>query len=391
MKILLIDGSCGLKLDIFLGALLHTGVNEKTVHEEIKKLNLNYQLKVTDESLSLSSAKRVELMIDEPSNMTINYLISLIETSGLKPKVKTLVSDVLLRLSFTMARLNNIPLAQVFIEASLKKLILLIAIAIAVEELAPKKIFLNSLSLGSGMINLGESYIPIPSPVTAELLKGLPVSFGPVEGELVGPVEASLVNTLVDEYSFPSSFIPHLYGYGLGDLKSNNFHALRVIIGTKEERIFLTDEIAVLETNIDDMNPEFYPYIQDKFLKSGALDVFLTPIIMKKGRPGVKLSVLCKPFQTEKLCNLLLTETSSLGVRICYQNRKIAHRETKKVETRFGLVTVKVARLRKDAPILRITPEYEDCKRIALDQDIPIGEVYSETMKASEILVTNNF
>ncbi len=144
------------------------------------------------------------------------------------------------------------------------------------------------------------------------------------------------------------------------------------------------DEICTIETNIDDMNPEFYPFVMEKILQQGAVDVFLTPIIMKKGRPGVKLTVLCKQPDEEKFSLLILQDTSSLGVRISYQNRRTLFREMITVTTSFGAIAVKIARLAPNQPILRITPEFEQCKKTALQYGVPIQNIYQEALMCAE-------
>ncbi|SHK53559.1 nickel insertion protein [Desulforamulus aeronauticus] len=144
------------------------------------------------------------------------------------------------------------------------------------------------------------------------------------------------------------------------------------------------NEICTIETNIDDMNPEFYPFVMEKMMQQGAIDVFLTPIIMKKGRPGIKLTVLCKQEDEEKFSLLILQDTSSLGVRISYQNRRTLFREMITVTTSFGEITVKIARLAQNQPILRITPEFEHCKKIALQYGVPIQNVYQEALRCAE-------
>lgn len=147
-------------------------------------------------------------------------------------------------------------------------------------------------------------------------------------------------------------------------------------------------EICTIETNIDDMNPEFYPFIMEKIMEQGAIDVFLTPIIMKKGRPGIKLSVLCQRQDEERFSLLILQETSSLGVRISYQHRRTIYREIVKVNTVYGEIPVKVARLEANKPPLRITPEYEYCKKAAQQYNLPINQVYEEVLKCAQAAIS---
>lgn len=388
MKILFIDCFSGFTLDMLLGALLQLGVEEDFLQNQLAKISTgSCRIKFYDEECLPVTAKRVEVSCVDPSpDDRPQQIIGLLENSGLSPFVKKITSETFLRLTMTQARVTGLPLEQIAIENSLHSLILVVGIAACIEHLAPDKIIMQSLPLGSGLVKNNDTWLPVPTPVTAELVKGLPVKIGPVEGELVRPVEASLINVLVDEFASLPVMTPLVIGYGKGVLSLPIPHLLRVMLGRTDTLTRYSDEIAALETNIDNMNPEFYPYIMEKYFSQGALDVFLTPIIMKKGRLGTKLSVLCKPGDVNIFAELILKETSSLGVRIGYHNRIIALRETAKVNTSYGPIGIKIARLAPGEPVLRITPEYEDCKAAAKTYGIPISRVYQETLKAAEAL-----
>jgi len=391
LKILFIDCFSGLSLDMLLGALLQLGVAENLLRSQLAKINTgSYRINIYDEKDFSVAAKRIEIITgDSPPDYDTRQIVDLLENSDLSSFVKKICAETFLRLAMTRAKVTGLPLEPIVIENSLGSLVLLVGIAVCIEQLAPDKIMMQSLPLGSGLVKVNDTWLPVPVPVTAELVKGLPVQLGPVEGELVRPLEASLVNVLVDEFAPPPVMAPFAIGYGKGSLQLPIPHLLRVMLGSAETPCGYLEEIATLETNIDDMNPEFYPYIMELFLKKGALDVFLTPVIMKKGRPGTKLSVLCKTGDVKYLANLILKETSTLGVRIGYQNRTTALREMMKVNTRYGPVGVKVARLHPGEPVLRITPEYEDCKAAAQAYGVPISQVYQETLKEADALKEN--
>ncbi|MEW6697394.1 MAG: LarC family nickel insertion protein [Bacillota bacterium] len=388
MKVLFIDSFSGFTLDMLLGALLQLGIEESFLQERLAKVHQgSCQINFYDTKDFSVQAKGLEVLCDAPpADYGLQQMIGLLENSGLRPSVKKLPAETFLRLSMSQARVTGLPMEEVTLKNPLPSLLLLVGIASCIERLAPDKIMLHSLPLGTGLVKENNHWLPVPTPVTAELVKGLPVKIGPVEGELLRPLEAALINVLVDEFAAPPVLTPLAIGYGKGSLALPIPHLLRVVLGSAEAPAHCMDAIALLETNIDDMNPEFYPYIMEKFLSQGARDVFLTPIIMKKGRPGTKLSVLCKPVDAKIFAESILKETSSLGVRIGYQHRMIACRETTKVDTPYGAIGLKIARLAPGEPMLRMTPEYEDCKTAAQLYGVPISQVYQQTIQAANKL-----
>jgi hypothetical protein len=219
-----------------------------------------------------------------------------------------------------------------------------------------------------------------------ELLKGVPVYPTEIERELVTPTGAAILTTLAAGYGSIPEMTVEAVGYGAGkrDLTEQP-NMLRVVLGKKksDETAFLTDSVVVLETNLDDQSPETFGYLLDQLLKDGALDAFFTPIVMKKGRPAYCLSVLAEPTVAERLASLILRETTTFGVRTWLAARRKLHREFVRVETAFGLVTVKVGR---GDGVFKVAPEYEDCRRCAETTGAPIRDVYDAALDAFHLL-----
>ena len=266
---------------------------------------------------------------------------------------------------------------------------------IGLDTLGVKKVYSSPMNLGSGSVETDHRVLPVPAPATAEILKGVPVYSTDTSFELTTPTGAAILKELSSGFgSIPPMNIDKT-GTGAG---SKNFkdrpNVLRLFVGNLRDknvppidrRGFLTPQkgfsnetIYVIEANIDDMNPQVYEYVMGKLFKEGALDVFLTQILMKKGRPGIKLSVLSKVADRELLMKTILRETTTIGLRFYEVSRVVLQRETKLVNTEFGKVRVKFSRLGDE--ILKATPEYEDCKRIAKKQKIPLIEVMEKVKK----------
>jgi uncharacterized protein (TIGR00299 family) protein len=224
--------------------------------------------------------------------------------------------------------------------------------------------------------------LPLPAPATLELLKGVAVTQVDVEGELVTPTSAAILTTLVEEFGpFPEMTIESI-GYGAGKTEFPFPNLLRVLVGTTSAQVAESREMVVLlETNLDDMNPEFYDHIMEALFAAGALDVYLQPIQAKKNRPGVLLSVLCHPQTAEQLSSIIFAETTTLGIRQQAMERICLSRETVTVQTPFGQVRIKVARLGEKT--INLSPEYEDCRRLALEKGKPLKEVYAAAEAAA--------
>jgi hypothetical protein len=229
--------------------------------------------------------------------------------------------------------------------------------------------------MGRGFVNCQHGRLPLPAPATVEVLKGYPVKRVEVEGELVTPTGASIVATLSSGVAAWPNGIIQAVGYGMGRSEfPDRPNLLRLVLG-EAEGLYDSDRAMVLEANIDDMNPEIYGFLMERLFAEKALDVSLSHLLMKKGRPGILLRVIAEEKDAEKLTEVILRETTTLGVRSYAVTRKKLPREVKEVETKYGKIRVKIS------GDIRFQPEYEDCRRVAMEKGVPIQEVYQEAMK----------
>jgi uncharacterized protein (TIGR00299 family) protein len=243
----------------------------------------------------------------------------------------------------------------------------------------------SPLNVGGGTVKVAHGVLPVPAPATANLLQGKPTYSSGVQRELVTPTGAAIVATLCDEFGPQPPMSVSAIGYGAGttDLEGHP-NVLRVTIGEAAEKSVpgFDQEIAVIEANLDDMNPQIYGYVLEKALAAGALDVFTTPVQMKKNRPGTLVTVLCQPADANALASLLFAETTTFGVRTYRAQRRILPRESVKVTTSFGDVRVKLSRV--NGRILHVAPEYDDCRRLAEQKNVPLQRVINEALRKYE-------
>ncbi|MEG6523216.1 LarC family nickel insertion protein [Desulfotomaculum sp. 1211_IL3151] len=375
MLVLYFDCISGLTEDMILAALLHAQKNEISLAKKLSGLGLPPCEIHCRRGGEVFPANRVSLQSPHSGEQTFFQLLDIIEETGLSDDFKERVIHIFTNLAEAQARVLELPLKNVRIEDALTKVIKTIAILLCIQGLAPRKILISPIRFATKFVNQNAP-CTIPSPETMELLKGLAICTGSNRTGFVTPLGAAIARTLVTDMAEEPAMILDSLGYG-GDDQADNL--LRVMVGTVSS--LMQDHLALLETNIDDMNPELHPFVLDKLLAEGALDVFYTPIIMKKGRPAVKLTVICRPQDVDALTGVILQETSSLGVRIAYQNRKKLFREIRKVNTPYGPVKIKLARLGPGQPVLNLKPEYEDCRALANRLHIPVKEVYQAALQ----------
>jgi uncharacterized protein (TIGR00299 family) protein len=230
---------------------------------------------------------------------------------------------------------------------------------------------------------MAHGVLPVPAPATAKLLQGKPTYSNGVQEELVTPTGAAIVATLCDNFGPQPTMSVSAIGYGAGtaDLEGQP-NVVRIMIGEVAERVVagFDEEISVVEANLDDMNPQIYGYFLEKALAGGALDVYTTPVQMKKNRPGILLTVLCKPSDTNALMSLIFAETTTFGVRSYQAQRRILPRESVNVHTQFGDVRIKLSRV--NGRILHVAPEYDDCRKLAVEKNVPLQRVISDALRA---------
>jgi hypothetical protein len=253
------------------------------------------------------------------------------------------------------------------------------------DALGVEAVYASPLPLGRGFVRGAHGQIPLPAPATLALLKGAPVVGSDLDVELVTPTGAALLSSLAVAFGPIPAMTLTAVGYGAGGRDLSIPNVLRLLLGDQAApNTAITETLAVLETNIDDLNPEIYDYVMARLFKAGALDVFLSPIQMKKNRPATLLRVLCRPGDADTLTAILFTETSTLGVRRQMVTRHCLARSSHTVETPYGPVRIKIATWGEGQA--KAAPEYDDCRRLAESSGVPLREVYRAAERAAEEL-----
>jgi pyridinium-3,5-bisthiocarboxylic acid mononucleotide nickel chelatase len=307
----------------------------------------------------------------------------MIQGSSLSGGVKERALRLFQRLGEAEAKAHGMPIERVHFHevGAIDSIVDLVGAAAAIEHLAPERLTCGPVNLGSGRVRMAHGEVSIPAPATAELLRGVPVFGGP-GGELTTPTGAVLLAELVDEFAELPAMVLEGVGYGLGkkDLPTHP-NALRLLRGRSAG---MRAEVMVVETEIDDLPGEGFGFLMERLLDAGALDVYFTPVQMKKSRPGTLVTLLCRRPKLEELAGILLTESGSLGCRYHAASRFEAEREILEVATAFGAVRIKRARL--DGRPLAVAPEFEDCRRLALASGVPWRDVYRAALTAAGAL-----
>jgi uncharacterized protein (TIGR00299 family) protein len=317
--------------------------------------------------------------------------------SGLQPEVRERALRLFARLGEAEAKAHGVQLDRVHFHevGAVDSIVDLVGAAAAVEHLAPERLTCGPINLGGGRVRTDHGELPVPTPATAELLRGLPVHGGP-GGELTTPTGAVLLAELVDAFVELPPLVLEATGYGLGRkqlatqpnalrlLRGHSLGAGDLLTGGPEAAVAGGPEVAVVECEIDDLTGEGFGFLMERLLGAGALDVYFTPVVMKKGRPGMLVTMLCRRPRLEELAAVLLLESGSLGCRYHLAARFEAERDSLEVETAFGGVRIKRGRLADRS--LAVAPEYEDCRRLALAAGVTWREVYSAALAALAVL-----
>ena len=386
MRSVYFDCFAGVSGDMIIGAQLDLGVDLESLNHQLASLGLDgYQIKSRRVERGGIAAAKFDVEVDEMRQpaRTLADIRSIILRSNATDHVKDQANRVFERLAEAEARTHNTTADKVHFHevGAVDSIIDIVGAMIGFELLAVERFFCSPLRVGSGTVETQHGRLPIPAPATAELLGGVPVYTGDLEGEFVTPTGAAIVATLCEEFGPLPLMRVDRVGYGAGSRDPKGFpNALRLMIGEIEEaatqtKVYATSDetIMVIETNIDDMNPQVYGFVMERAFALGALDVFMVPIQMKKDRPGVLFTVLCKPETGDAMIEMLLAETTTLGVRYHETKRRVLERAIETVETEYGPVRIKVAR--DGARTLHFQAEYQDCARIALEAKVPLLEV----------------
>ena len=306
----------------------------------------------------------------------------LIDGSALSPAGKDRAKELFTRLGEAEAAIHGTPLAQVHLHevGALDSIIDIVGTVFAMESIGADRVVASPLNVGSGSVHSAHGVYPVPAPATARLLKSVPIYAGPQKAEMVTPTGALLVTGYAQEFgTVPPMRIAQI-GYGAGNRDfPDTPNVLRVLIG-ESEAAAASHSVVVVEAEIDDMNPQIFGVLMDRLLAQGALDVFYTPIQMKKNRPGTLLTVIAAPDAREALTATIFRETTTIGVRYRDMARECLDRHTVTVATSIGDVRIKVAA--RNGQILNASPEFEDCVRLAAEHNLPAKNVQALAMKA---------
>jgi len=388
MKIAYFDCIAGASGDMILGALLDAGLSEADLRQGLATLNLaGFDLNTYPVNKNGLRAIKVDVLIeDNVKERTLGEILKLLADSKLPERVRVRSSAICRRLGEVEASIHGVPVDQVHLHelGGLDAIVDIAGALIGLELLGIETIFASPLPLGRGFTRSAHGHLPLPAPATLALLKGVPVTGSELEFELVTPTGAAILSSITHSFGAIPSMKLLSIGYGAGGRDLPIPNVMRVLIGEQaESSIQATIEtLALLETNVDDLNPQIYDYLMNRLFQSGALDVFLQPVQMKKNRPGILLSVLCPLPAVDELCAILFAETSTLGIRKQTVERQALQRFVQVLETPYGRARVKFARL--NPKNTKFAPEYEDCRALAEQHGVPLREVYRAVERAAE-------
>ncbi len=437
MKTLYFDCFSGISGDMTVGALLDIGADEKALLDGLSQLNVGgYELKIEKKLKNGISGTDFSVMLEEHHDhdeehmhhdhekhdhehdhdhehahehhshehehphahkhkhnsehvhRNMGDIERIINDSGLNERVRKLSLDMFRLVAEAEGKIHGKPAGEVHFHevGAVDSIVDIIGTAICIDSLAVDRIVFSSLPLSRGFVKCQHGMFPLPAPATLEILKNVPVYYTDIKFELVTPTGAAIAKGLADEFGMVGELEVEKIGYGLGKKTYEIPNVLRVMLFSTKKKI--SDRVVEIETNIDDMTAEQLGSAVEMLFSEGALDVFFTPVFMKKNRPGTKLTVLCHPDKKERIAEAVLKHTSTFGVRMSYMERSILDRELVEVDTEFGGIRCKIGKL--DGEILKYSPEYEDCRIAALQYGRPIADIYNEAISKVRCKLTVN-
>jgi hypothetical protein len=414
MKIAYFDCFSGISGDMTLGALVDAGCDLAEMESHLRRLPVA-GWKISAEKVVRRGFRATQVKVestDTQRHRSLSAILELIERAGLPLRIAERAARIFQRLGEAEALVHGLPIENVHFHevGAVDAIVDIVGAAAGFEQLGIEEFFCSALNVGGGRVDTQHGNLPVPAPATAELLRGAPTYSNGIERELVTPTGAAIVATVVSKFGPQPGMTVAAIGLGAGGAQlPEQPNVLRLFVGEAAERgsdatwngatwnsaigngathgdvlpsdVLLSDsthgeDIVVLEANLDDMNPQVYGYFAERALEAGALDVFSIAVQMKKNRPGQLVTVLCKPADREKLSEMLFRETTTLGVRQSSVQRRTLQRECVVVETSYGPIRMKIARLK--GQILNAAPEYQDCRKAAEERGVPLKQVLAE-------------
>ena len=385
MKIAYFDCPSGISGDMTLGALIDAGVDLAQLQAGIDSLGLP-SCKLVAAEVKRHGFRATKVTVEhepEHAHRHLHHITGKIDASDvLSPQQKDLAKRIFTRLGEAEAKVHGTTLRKVHFHevGAVDSIADIVGAAIGISLLAVDRIVCSPIPTGSGFIEIEHGRVSVPAPATAELLKGIPLAPSVVSSELTTPTGAAIVATVSDEFGPLPPMTMQTIGLGAGDKEfKEQANILRLVLGEANTNL-VADQIWVLETNVDDISGEIIGHATTRLFEAGALDVYTTSIQMKKNRPGVLMTVLCQPDLLAKMEKILFRETGTLGVRRWPASRHKLQRQPHSVETQWGPIEGKLAVLGDGS--LSFSPEFESCRRIATEQNLPLKDVYEGAMRA---------
>jgi len=383
MRIAYFDCFSGASGDMILGSMIDAGLSSRRLGEELEKLHLpGIRLKVKRVLKNGISATQVivEGRDETRPHRNLEELLRIVDRSRLGSEVKNKSREIFRRIASVEAKIHRKLAEEIHFHelGGLDSVVDIVGSVWGLGQIGVDEIQVSKVNVGTGFVKSEHGILPVPAPATLALMKGKPIYSSGVERELLTPTGAAILTSLGSRFGqLPSMKIERIgYGAGWDDLPHPNL--LRLIIGTSTA-ISGEEKVTVIETNIDDMNPQFYDYVMEKLLAMGVLDVFMTPILMKKNRPATLLTIISPSEKLPSITSFLLRETTTLGLRWREEERSRTDREILSFQTRYGKIQFKLARW--EGKIVNLSPEYDDCKRLALRKKVPLKKIFEEARR----------
>ncbi|MBL0712521.1 MAG: nickel pincer cofactor biosynthesis protein LarC [Desulfosarcina sp.] len=390
------DCFSGISGDMTLGALIDLGAPLERLRTDLKKLAIG-PFGLSADAVAINGIRAVQVKVEVPTSEIERHfsdIRTLIDKSSLPLKVKSTAIDTFSRLAAAEAGIHGCSPDEVHFHevGAVDAIVDIVGAALCLDYLGIERITASPLPMGTGFVNCRHGKLPLPAPATLSLLKNVPIRGIAVEGEFVTPTGAALIAGLAESFGpYPDMELLGV-GYGAGRHRYDHQpNLLRVVLGrpagadTRDEKMADNDRVEVIETAIDDLNPEVFGYLMERLFEINVLDVYWIPVYMKKNRPGTLVQVLCRPERVEATLNVIFNETTTLGVRIYPASRRVLPRETVSLDTSLGKVSVK--RVLMPDGHERLIPEYEVCRRLAREHKVPVKDIYAIVEKeASGVL-----
>jgi uncharacterized protein (TIGR00299 family) protein len=394
VKILYYDCFAGISGDMNLGAMIDLGVDPEVLRAELRKIEIgSYEIRVTREQRRGIFGTKLDVILPAGEgapaahghgHRSFKDIAGLMEKSNFSDGVKGTSLNIFMKTARAEAKIHGHSIDEVHFHevGAIDSIVDVVGAAICFEVLKVDKIIASPVQVGAGFVKCAHGMLPVPAPATAEILTGIPIRSGIVPFETTAPTGAAILAATAASFADRLEFTPLKIGYGIGNRDTEIPNVLRVFLGEmddeKQDQDVEVKEACLMECNIDDMNPELYDGVMETLFEKGALDVYLTPVIMKKGRPAVKISILCDADHRRGIEEVLWLQTSTFGLRVNRISKLLLRRDVSTVKTKYGVLSVKNAYLRGER--IKWKLEYEDAKRLAGEKGVSIKAIYDSLL-----------